>query len=58
MKSGDSCPPENFTNGVTNGAHWYEVAGTFYMHITDAGERIFFFFTNIFPLKKKKTNVE
>ncbi|XP_077299077.1 carboxypeptidase D svr [Arctopsyche grandis] len=27
MKKGDSCPPDRFENGVTNGAFWYDVKG-------------------------------
>lgn len=27
MKKGDSCPPDRFENGVTNGAFWYNVKG-------------------------------
>ncbi|XP_060806567.1 carboxypeptidase D isoform X1 [Amyelois transitella] len=27
MARGDACPPENFTNGMTNGAKWYAVKG-------------------------------
>ncbi|XP_043268241.1 carboxypeptidase D-like [Venturia canescens] len=27
MRKGNSCPPDNFTNGITNGAYWYEVVG-------------------------------
>lgn len=50
MKSGDSCPPDNFTNGVTNGAHWYEVAGTHNilcvgsLHSSSGGGDLFLFF--------------
>ncbi|XP_075984216.1 carboxypeptidase D-like isoform X2 [Anticarsia gemmatalis] len=27
MLAGDTCPPENFDGGLTNGAHWYAVKG-------------------------------
>ncbi|PZC71284.1 hypothetical protein B5X24_HaOG213686 [Helicoverpa armigera] len=27
MRAGDTCPPENFEGGLTNGAHWYSVQG-------------------------------
>ncbi|XP_033217593.1 carboxypeptidase D-like isoform X2 [Belonocnema kinseyi] len=27
MREGNSCPPERFPGGVTNGAYWYEVKG-------------------------------
>ncbi|PSN43472.1 hypothetical protein C0J52_03215 [Blattella germanica] len=27
MRSGNACPPEHFTDGITNGAFWYEVKG-------------------------------
>ncbi|XP_072934189.1 carboxypeptidase D isoform X2 [Epargyreus clarus] len=27
MRRGDVCPPDNFTDGVTNGAFWYNVPG-------------------------------
>ncbi|KAL0868000.1 hypothetical protein ABMA27_008658 [Loxostege sticticalis] len=27
MRKGTSCPPDNFTHGVTNGADWYSVKG-------------------------------
>lgn len=27
MRAGDRCKPENFTNGITNGANWYFVQG-------------------------------
>lgn len=29
MKSGKACKEDNFTNGITNGAFWYEVRGTY-----------------------------
>ncbi|XP_050552630.1 carboxypeptidase D isoform X1 [Spodoptera frugiperda] len=27
MRAGDTCPPEHFDGGLTNGAHWYSVQG-------------------------------
>lgn len=27
MSKGDACKHDNFTNGITNGAYWYEVRG-------------------------------
>ena len=29
MQDGNACPPEQFTDGITNGAFWYEVRGNF-----------------------------
>lgn len=29
MLSGNACPPEIFHGGITNGAAWYDVKGSF-----------------------------
>lgn len=35
MSNGSACPEDNFKDGITNGAEWYELTGWYFKHLTN-----------------------